>query len=41
MELNNIFKPIKATVKGFLGEVFVANMLSCSQRHTAQLKLTI
>lgn len=28
MNLNKIFKPIKATVKGFLGEVFVANMLS-------------
>ncbi|MCI5946982.1 MAG: NERD domain-containing protein [Oscillospiraceae bacterium] len=28
MELSNIFKPIKATVKGFLGEVYVANMLS-------------
>lgn len=28
MNLNNIIKPIKATVKGFLGEAFVANMLS-------------
>lgn len=28
MNLNNVIKPIKATIKGFLGEVFVANILS-------------